>query len=1370
MILAVFLCGAGVVDCYPALYVIICPMAMSSSQLRVPKYIVHNKKLYRFLLITIVVISSLGALYYFHIKSNEVHFRENKLLALDSYYERFSKKLNNDILRELATATSTRDSLSAKRFADIVTKSSGGFPLNQDFDEFVMDFKNDHTAIAPKSSLYITKKIDLDTIFSKDALNIGVVMPYEVLDKKYQLFAKRYQFIAGKENPLVNKNLEIRLVGLVSEAAYSDATRKLDPWIIAMLAIFLLLFMIGLPFFKMIFIAEDEQLTGKDVIMAGFTVIIGAPVIVAAFLSLINYLDALYIETPGRLEAIAKNIETNFEAENQEHVEALALFDLKPYNISYADKKGLACPSRTPFMELRKADDRFRESFKFLSLIDSVGVVAYHINFIKRPNCGDSPKSLRQRNYFQDIKSNKNIWSSPAGLNYVMRPVVSIEDMTEEAVYILPATNGGGSYKVGSSQLKSVHEAILPFGFQFAIIDADGEVWFHSQTGRATLENFLKVSRSTNILEAALSTRIRAAGFLSYHDENNLFCSLPIKGTNLSVVTFYDTSLLRLQISEVLSITSIAILLAFLLTAFVMLLTIFIKPNKWRLYKEHTFLFDFLTPKKAFKARYIILTGSFSFLLLVSMIIANYVDFDPSSAFIASLLFIIWTYFMVYYTVHTDHCEGVKTFSHRDALLILTVVSLNLLLWIEGSGNWHIFRFALVPQVLCLIYFLISLNSIIRKSLKEWIGLWCDKFNISYQYWYAFFLFSWLLLASVLPTLVFFEKAKRINEQVWTKTDQLFMAKNYAEKEEKLRKILPLISGRESEFDSLYTNQMAAGQYGLEGYMIYRDNWSRGSGDHSGFRDLLLRTRPIYDEKVRPYQGLIYQRAWDDSWQTFERYGDVRFELKSSADEGNAVISEKSALALNERGAAQNLDLKVYLTLITVLVFIVILGILLSLTLFYINRFFGIKFRYLRPNDYDNGKYRAVLKNFVDLLYASEANSGLLIIGPPVTGKSRFTKRIVAKAGVKTCAVASFLRIDDLSLEDAVETIFNKLVVGSTGNCYLEKQWEDNEIFILENLEHDSGSLRSNHIKLRLISHLIAQNKRLIITSEIYPSQILAAYTDNKDQPISAEGKNYDDFISWRNILSAFPQILLGITQDMGKVNKRLEDKAFDQIDPKIKISLAAELGYSLFLPTLARIVLEKCLYPIENYHTATKNSKIGYPEDRCDENVRDQSGALKKDLRLDRQRMILHIQNLAYGYYTDIWNSLPTRERYMLYDLARDGFLNMKNTNSLFSLMKKGLIVWRDRPKMFNSSFTNYVISSVSTSEALKLELKNRGGGSWGTMRVVFYLVILAIIIFILLGKPGLFKDFETMIGALGGIGVVVPIISSILAKSGEK
>ena len=400
-------------------------------------------------------------------------------------------------------------------------------------------------------------------------------------------------------------------------------------------------------------------------------------------------------------------------------------------------------------------------------------------------------------------------------------------------------------------------------------------------------------------------------------------------------------------------------------------------------------------------------------------------------------------------------------------------------------------------------------------------------------------------------------------------------------------------------------------------------------------------------------------------------------------------------------------------------------------------------FKHLKVNDFDTSVQKGYLSRFVDILKSDDSNAGLILIGVPVSGKRKFAKKIISDGEYKNWGKISFMQ-PHVDCIDTVDLI-SKMVSIESADGTIVTDWKSLDVFILENLEHNLMSFDMNREKLRIISYLISTNKRIILTSEVYPSQILGFYKEQADAEGRMDGDLANDYNSWRNILSSFPQIIIGITDKKERLMEDLpKDEAFKSVPIGVIEELSNELGFSNYLPSLAPIILTKNKY--------------------------DDALGGKSLIKLDQQRMIMHTMNLSHGYYTDIWNSLPRRERYLLYDLAKDGFMNIKNGNSLFSLMKKGIIVWRDRPAIFNQSFRNFIISSVSKTEALSYEYKNRGEGSWGTFKVVFYLVILTIIIFILLGEPGLLQDFETFYTALAGLGAIIPIASSMLAKGSSK
>lgn len=1363
-----------------------------------------KKRFFGIISVAVVLIVALGAGYYFRFKSNQTFFKKYGLEILDSYYYRIGRQLNTEILKRTSRFSrvekdsSNSESLKNKVNVDSITNLAvndllrgihlkNGY-LEKPFSEFVIavipkkkKYSRDNS-IRTKNSLFIEDNFDFEKLLARDSLNNGLVKDYKASGANYLFFGRRYQY----KYTFLNHDFacEIVLIGLVDGKSYNKATRELDPWVIAMLLTVLLVSLFGLPFFKMVFIASDERVFSRDVIAAGFAMVVSASLILVIFMSLMEYAHKYNVEFPNNLERMGDSICKRFVKENQANVEALYNFNMGKYG-----------PDTTSFKEVKVEDAYLLEHFKYILGIDSSGNIKRKINLIKRPPAGSFPLNIDDREYVRHFKEKTNLWRAEVGscdrrnVSYVMRPVVAMESGEEEAVYILDDVGGGAPsvqdtvksgesrYRVASAQLSSIHLPVMPFGFQYALIDdtENSEVWFHSQPGRSTLEEFFKVSRNANDLHAAIYSRVEAGGRLNYHGSKFLYFIKPVQGTNLNVVVLYDLSLLRLQTSEVISITAMAISISFMAIGMVFLLTLFLKGRKTKLYREERFIFDFLTPKSLYGKRYLFLTLCFGVILVLGAISGWALQFAPFSAFTMGFLDILWSFILVYYVLYPYDRTDYR-FYINNILFFLAVVGLNVVLFLKGSGNPYNY---LVVLFLQLIFFAMILmakagihynkkkstdglakdtnlpeRSTLSKYIKK-VGTWFDGFPLALPHRYSIFLFSWLIAAVLLPALVFYMKAENINELVWVKTNQIHMSKTYLGKQRKLKKILPPIKNNHGAFDysRIYQRHLDNAKYIDQAYSLTS---RKVSGKRNGrdreeglFRKLLWSTRPIYDEKIRNYKGMVYESAADSSWSSIENKKEIELATLNNSTKADEIFSVWAGMGSVPKLRA---NIHSYIVLLRVLGVIGILGIVYSVTHFYTNRFFGFRFSDLKPVRFDCDT--GYLEDFGRILSCSDSNSGLLLIGLPFSGKENFARRIIEACdsivrapkqkkksksdGVdKRTAHLSFLKLDVLHKGETIQAILNSI---ATNPLFQETQegWDNGnykkkEYFIIENLEHGLMSLELNGMKLKVISYLIAHKKKVVLTSEVYPNQVFTIYKPFL-QEAGGQANNAlaSDYNSWRNIFGAFPQVLVGMTDQ----REQVADALATLCDEKgIVDKIGNEVGFSQFLPRLAPIVISKY-----------------------------QRG------EFDRQGMILHVQKLAHGYYTDIWNGLPSRERYMLYDLAKDGFMNIKNGNSLFSLMKKGLVVWRDRPSIFNESFQNFIVSFVSKEEALKLETRNRNDSSWGTIKIVMYLMILTLIVFILLGEPGLLDDFEELLAAVGGLGVVLPILSAILGKSGEK
>ena len=1289
--------------------------------------------------------------------------------------------------------------------------------LQQPFSEFIITTipkdggTIDRKSINTKNSLYLGNDFDYDSLLKKDSLNNGLVKTYSTSGADYLLFGRRYQFEYVADNAYA---CEIVLIGLVDGTTYNKATRELDPWVIAMLLTFLLISLFGLPFFKMIFISGDERVFSRDIIAAGFAVVVGASLVIVIFMSLMHYGYKYNVTLKDDLEKMGKTISNRLKIENDQNVRCLYEVELADYN-------------ENEFDSIKPEHAQLVENFKFIITIDKSGNILKKINLIKEPN--GFPENIADREYVRDFMTQRNRWRiSETGvpedkeIKYVMRPVVSIESREEEAVYIIEDKNSTpednnleqdnnpedsktneSEYRVASAQLSSIHLPVIPFGFQYAIIDdsKNGDVWFHSQPGKSSLEEFFKVSRNANDLRAAIYARVETRGRLNYHGSNFLYFITPIRGTNLNVIMLYDLALLRLQTSEVLSITAIVISIVFAIVGLICLLTVILRGRKTRLYKKEQFIFNFLTPRDSYKNRYLFLTLSFAILTPLCLAFGLVQNFNPFPAFLGSLLAVVWSYILVYYVLYHKLHNTFKFYMH-NTLFLFAIVGLNTIIWYHRTADITVFWWAIALQGLCLAFIILSQYALAQKIPKQRSGLDVDtvaskeprprkvelllrygsiKFPFSLARTYSFFLFSWFLAAAIVPTIIIYLKAEEFNELIWVKTDHIYMSRAYMAKQKKLEQIIPRIDSvyLKEEYERVYAKHLDKGKYMANKYslsdtLLVGRNQADKYNHVKLFQDLLWSTRPIFNEKIRNYKGMVYQSAADLSWTSTDEQAHIELTTQSTHKSGNEIVSEWPENETSKEGQRESYNFLPYLWVYGILT---LLGLMYAMIYFYTNRFYGFRFRYLKPVNFDINKKIDYAEAFGKILSFNKGNSGVLLVGLPFSGKRSFAEKIVKasekiEGGQKNTnetkgetAHLSFLKLDDVQKNAGIETILNSLSSRPLFTKHYEnwddQKWKHAKYFIVENLEHGLMSFELNNMKLKVISYLIAHKKRLVITSEVYPNQILAIYKPFLGkESYQDENSLISDNNSWRNIFGAFPQILVGMTDQKDQVRSMLEEnidqhdqvegsplkkdeqkmgpiKVFDKIPDRTEIvkEIANEVGYSQFLPRLAPIMMAKYA-----------------------------------DTRFDEQSMVLHVQKLSHGYYTDIWNALPARERYMLYDLAKDGFMNIKNGNSLFSLMKKGLIVWRNRPVVFNQSFQNFILSFVSKKEALKLEIRNRKDGSWATIKIVMYLMIITLVVFILLGEPGLLEDFEELLAALGGLGVILPVLSNVLGKSGEK
>lgn len=119
---------------------------------------------------------------------------------------------------------------------------------------------------------------------------------------------------------------------------------------------------------------------------------------------------------------------------------------------------------------------------------------------------------------------------------------------------------------------------------------------------------------------------------------------------------------------------------------------------------------------------------------------------------------------------------------------------------------------------------------------------------------------------------------------------------------------------------------------------------------------------------------------------------------------------------------------------------------------------------------------------------------------------------------------------------------------------------------------------------------------------------------------------------------------------------------------------------------------------------------------------------------KISFERIVLMLEVGAAEYYHSLWNHCSKLEKFILYDLAMDGYVNTQNENTILKLCQKGLVTYENSLQVMNDSFRNYVLNNVKPEMVKEINKIVAEKGRWRKFRtpLVFFLVAVASFIFI--------------------------------------
>lgn len=1161
----------------------------------------------------------------------------------------------------------------------------------------------------------IQNQLNIDTIdhftTSFDGIEAGNIIKAQISNESYRVFIHRMSF----KNHLDGSNEFWYICGLVREDDYRQEIQQVESFILINAAAVLLFILMSMPLLKLLLMSRIERLYTSNVVWIGISLIFGTSILTMLVLSTHGFWELKYSGVDKKLKFLSDKISDSFINELSKNYEMLDLFEdhFKDSFDSISDDTVAHYVSTNKNLPNRIKNE---VDFNHLFWTDSAGNITRVFTPIQF-DLGDLKNvNITERTYFSDIMKDKE-WPLPnePDKKFVMQSLVSWADNTLELAI---SKKGNLDFPVVAitSKPHSVMDPVLPPGYGFCLIDKKGLVWFHSDDRKNLQENFLEEINGNNQLRSSLKGNISKHSSIKYLNKWHRAYGRPIANIPLDLVVFHDLEYVKLPV--VLSVTTTFFLIGILFFLMAVQLGVFyIFSYKSSKLQVKRFYFDWMAPSRGKKTTYLWLAIG-NLLIIIFWLFMGFMS-DGSNKLLSLDHFdrVFLASVTTLYILGFNHVllkYGPKRVSKGPVIVsfsLIVVVNLFYCLYFSrGIGVIALYQ-------LVFILFLIGIGRCINLQ----IGL--SSRAISYKLLYNLFLTSWLLISSSIPVFFFFKLAYNLEQQIWHKYSQLKIVENLQTRnhhlEDEFEDRLEKSTGDEdftSSFNSCYMNRKKnlGFYFKVLGFQFEKATPEEKQWAATSLDSLLFYIRPSFSPLAAETKAFAFHNASDSSWHwLLDEDQELRFEYKLSNQDKIYVTSQLRASAIYYwQGGYTPLLWLLLVALIPILYFIIDYA---------VRKIYAQDFADVASSE----------NTISSILQQENGHNRIFLTGLPYTGK--WNKIFERKEALKNNG-KGYQVIDCRKLSGPRENFGTP---------------ETNEVIFIKNFEYNITDHQCLKAKLNLLEEvLLERTKMIIILSEVHPDHILSYYQTmiKKIRHLQFDAAFRGEYQEYRHHYKLWQQILRGFIKiyyplSIEKVSFCRDDEECNPFkgNEEIKSLLVDELKYGSFLAKLGPQVA------IEYNYLVKKNES--------------------QDPNNFREDIILRIQSLAESYYRAIWNSFTKAEKYLIFDLAKDNFLNVRNDSAIKTLLRKGIFQYCNgqvsKPekgqssgiRLMNKSFNNFVLSVVDRDQEVLMDKELQKKGQWRTIQLVLILTIIGITVFIVLGQKDFLNQFNALVGAVTAV-----------------
>jgi hypothetical protein len=404
------------------------------------------------------------------------------------------------VLRDLRTASPERHALIA-----------------DSLDNFEIAFSS--------GTLPIDYRVNLDSLIKKgDGFNGITIHDITMEGTPYKLFL--YPMQLGRER--------IVLAGMVASSTYRTGYNTLPFNLVVLVSVLVLLLFMHLPVLKIYQLGKTERIRAFDIRMIIVTYFLAGFLIFFLFSRIfLNHVQSMHNYT--RLTQLTTRIEKSFTTEIDQACMQLRQWDTIDPSL-VADSTKADSVFQLPPYYYPYADYVFwiNDSGKWIN------------SWSNKRTYKPEKLDVHDRAYFNDFVQGNilTLGGFDAADSFTIEPTLSRLD-GEYTVNIITKSHplkGRTAAVIGlSAEMYSVCNPLLPYGYNFSIIDVQGNILYDSKPGRALLSNISRETGSPSDLLAPLRYHSKRY-FNSYvlQGRTRALLVTPMKGFPYALLVYYD--------------------------------------------------------------------------------------------------------------------------------------------------------------------------------------------------------------------------------------------------------------------------------------------------------------------------------------------------------------------------------------------------------------------------------------------------------------------------------------------------------------------------------------------------------------------------------------------------------------------------------------------------------------------------------------------------------------------------------------------------------------------------------------------------------------------------------------------------------------